>query len=318
MSEVDNNKGNIDKMKKLIIFFFLITGASSYAQQDPLFSQYMFNQLLLNPAFAGSKEVLSIDILDRYQWVGIEGAPRTITFGAHTALPNNRVGIGLYAYRDELGPIVNSGFMGTYSYRLLFPNSRLAFGIQAGFKHMNFEWDKIRVQDPDYVFNQQDNNRLIPDANFGIYYFTNTYYLGISSKQLFQNEYGWTTVNGENTYTRLLMHFYGMAGVAIPVADNITFRPSLLGKFVKHAPPQLDVNASLIFNDVFWIGASYRTEKAIVLLTEIRITPRLRVGYSFDMYLNELQPHNKGSHEIRLGLDIELFQSRMLTPRYFF
>jgi type IX secretion system PorP/SprF family membrane protein len=305
-------------MKKLIVIICLLTGVSSYAQQDPLFSQYMFNQLLLNPAFAGSKEVLSIDILDRYQWVGIDGAPRTLTFGAHTALPNNKVGIGLYAYRDALGPTVNTGFMGTYAYRILFPNSKLAFGIQVGFKHMVFEWDKIRVQKPDYVFNQQDNNRLTPDANFGIYYFTNTYYVGLSSKQLFQNEYGWTTVNGENTYTRLLMHFYGMAGVAIPLDDRITFRPSVLGKFVKHAPPQLDVNASLIFNDVFWIGASYRTEKAVVLLTEFRITPRLRVGYSFDMYLNELQPHNKGSHEIRLGLDIELFQSRMLTPRYFF
>lgn len=305
-------------MKKIILFAAILLGIAAHAQQDPLFSQYMFNKLLLNPGYAGSKEVLSIDALDRFQWVGIEGAPRTFTFGAHTALPNNKVGIGLYAYRDALGPTINQGLMGTYAYRILFPNSKLSFGLQFGFKSFVYDIAKVNALDPDFTFDQPYAQKYTPDANFGIYYYSNTYFFGISSKQLIQNEYGFVSIDGVSTYTRLLRHFYGMAGVAIPISDNVSFRPSLLTKFVKNAPIQFDVNASLVFNDLFWIGLSYRTEKAIIFLTEFRITEKLRVGYSFDIYLNELQPQNKGSHEIRLGLDIELFQSRMLTPRYFF
>ncbi|MDP2238374.1 MAG: type IX secretion system membrane protein PorP/SprF [Bacteroidales bacterium] len=305
-------------MKKIILFAALLMGMTAYAQQDPLFSQYMFNKLLLNPGYAGSKEVLSIDALDRFQWVGIEGAPRTFTFGAHTALPNNKVGVGLYAYRDVLGPTINQGLMGSYAYRILFPNSKLSFGLQFGFKSFVYDRSKVNTLEPDFTFDQAYVQRYTPDANFGIYYYSNKFFIGLSSKQLFQNEYGYVMVNGTSTYTRLMRHFYGMAGVAIPISEYVSLRPSFMAKFVKNAPLQLDANVSLVFNDQFWIGMSYRTEKAIIFLTEFRITEKLRVGYSFDMYLNELQPHNKGSHEIRLGLDIELFQSRMLTPRYFF
>lgn len=295
----------------------MLMGFSAYSQQDPLFSQYMFNKLLLNPAYAGSKEVLSIDLLDRYQWVSIPGAPRTLTFGAHTALRNPHIGLGLYAYRDVLGPTTNQGMMATYAYRLIFPQSKLAFGLQAGFKHLHFDESLMNIQYPDAAFSQPEHP-YVPDVNFGIYYSTSRFFAGLSSKQLLQNDYGLVMQDGKNTYTRLLRHFYGLAGAAIPINDGLIFRPSVLAKFVKNAPLQLDFNASVVYNDLFWIGMSYRTEKAIIFLTEFRITEMVRVGYSFDLYLNELQRHNKGSHEIRLGLDLELFQSRMLTPRYFF
>lgn len=304
-------------MKKTIFFALMLMAGSAYTQQDALFSQYMFNKLLLNPAYAGSKEILAIDVLNRYQWVGIEGAPRTITLGAHTALRNPHIGLGLHAYRDEIGPMVNQGLMATYAYRLIFTNSKLSFGLQAGFKHLAFLEERMRLQYPDYVFSAPENP-IIPDVNFGIYYYSDRYFAGLSSKQLLQNEYGISKVNGKNTYTRLLRHFYGLAGTAIPIDDGIIFRPSVLAKFVKNAPLQADFNASVVFKELFWIGMSYRTEKALIFLTEFRLSPKLRVGYSFDYYLNELQPHNKGSHEIRLGLDLELFQLRELTPRYFF
>lgn len=304
-------------MKKISGIIFLLISFSAFAQQDPLFSQYMFNKLVLNPAYAGSREVLTIDLLDRYQWVGIDGAPRTFTVGAHMATRNNRVGLGLYAYRDALGPTINQGFMATYAYRLLLGSGSLSFGIQAGFKYFDFDWTKMNVENPDYSFNPQDIQRFTPDANFGVYYQSNRFFAGLSSKQLFQNEYGVASVGDKTTYTKLLRHFYGMAGAAIPVDDKIVFRPSVMAKFVKNAPLQVDLNASLLFGDIFWIGTSYRTEKAIVFLTEFRISEKFRVGYSYDVYLNELQPHNKGSHEIRLGIDLNLYHSRMMTPRYF-
>lgn len=305
-------------MKKLTGLIFLFISLSAFAQQDPLFSQYMFNKLVLNPAYAGSREMLTIDMLNRYQWVGIEGAPRTLTIGGHMPTRNNKVGLGLYAYQDVLGPTKNQGLMATYAYRLLLGRGNLAFGLQAGFKYFDFDWKQINVEDPDYTFNPQDLRRFTPDANFGIYYQTNRFFAGLSSKQLFQNEYGIIKVDDKSTYAKLLRHFYGMAGAALPIADKVTFRPSALVKFVKNAPLQADFNASVLFDNIFWVGASYRTEHAIVFMTEFRITEKFRLGYSYDIYLNELLPHNKGSHEIRLGFDLDLYRDRMLTPRFFF
>jgi len=237
-------------MKKITGLLFLLISFSAFAQQDPLFSQYMFNKLVLNPAYAGSREVLTIDMLDRYQWVGIEGAPRTFTVGAHMSTRNKKVGLGLYAYRDALGPTVNQGLMATYAYRLLLGNGALSFGLQAGFKYFDFDWRLMNVEDPDYSFNPQDIQRFTPDANFGVYFQNNRFFAGLSSKQLFQNEYGTATVDNKTTYTKLLRHFYGMAGAAFPIDEKIVFRPSILAKFVKNAPLQVDVNARLLFGNI--------------------------------------------------------------------
>lgn len=302
-------------MKKITGLVLLLIGFSAFAQQDPLFSQYMFNKLALNPAYAGSCAGLTIDLLDRYQWVGIEGAPRTITVAAHMATRNNKAGLGLFAYRDALGPAINQGLMATYAYRLMLGKGNLSFGLQAGFKY--FDWSQMNVEDPDYAFNPQDIQRFTPDANFGIYYQRNRFFAGVSSKQLFQSEYGLATVDDKTTYTKLLRHFYGMAGAAFPIGDKIVFRPSALAKFVRNAPLQIDINASLLFGDIFLVGTSFRTEKAIVFMTDFRISEIFRLGYSYDIYLNELQPQNKGSHEIRLGIDLDIYHSRLMTPRYF-
>jgi type IX secretion system PorP/SprF family membrane protein len=234
-------------------------------------------------------------------------------------MPNRRVGLGLYGYRDALGPAVNQGLMASYSYRLLFDRSSFSFGLQAGFKYFDFDWDVIRVKYPeDYYFMPQEVKHFAPDLNLGIYYQSERMFAGLSSKQLLENEYGVIkSSDGKSTFSRLLRHYYLMAGYAFPIRDNIVFRPSFLVKYVIHAPAQVDLNASVIFNDVFWIGASFRTQKALAFMTEFRIAPKIRLGYSFDIYLNELQPFNYGSHEIRLGFDLASDKRRMKTPRYF-
>ena len=306
-----------NSMKRFLTVLLVVLSFSAFGQQDPLFSQYMFNKLLVNPAYAGSRENLSIDLLDRYQWVGIEGAPNTITLAAHALLESKKIGLGMYVFRDELGPTVNQGLMATYAYRIQTQKGWFSFGIQGGIKYFNFDWNAINTRDPDYMFYPQDVERITPDVNLGIYYQTPRFFAGLSSKQLLENEYGVGEVEGRTTFSRLSRHYYAMTGMAFPLNDKIVFRPSMLGKFVRNAPLQMDFNASFLFSDLFWIGASYRTEKAVIFLTEFRITDFLRIGYSFDLYLNELQLHNKGSHEFRLGFDIDLRKSRMKTPRYF-
>jgi len=304
-------------MKKLVVILALFTGSAAMAQQDALFSQYMFNKLVLNAGYTGSREVMSADLMDRYQWVGIEDAPKTITFSLHTPLRNEHIGIGFYVYRDQLGPTVDQGFQASYAYRLILPKGKLSFGIQAGFKYFEIDWNKIYTENPDYVFQGEQQNKLTPDANFGIYYYTNRMFAGISSKQLFQNEYGMVKTGEKTAYSKLLRHFYGMAGLAVPISEEVLFRPSTLIKYVKNAPLQVDFNASFLIHELFWVGMTYRTENALVFMTEFNLGQNLRLGYSYDVYLNQLVHSNKGSHEIRLGFDFDLFKNRMLTPRYF-
>jgi type IX secretion system PorP/SprF family membrane protein len=304
-------------MKKIIVIFFLFSSYIANAQQDALFTQYMFNKLLVNPAYAGSREKLCFDMLNRSQWVNIEGAPETFTFSGHTALHNKRVGLGFYMFRDKLGPTNNMGFMGTYSYRIFFANSSLAFGLQFGFKYFDFDWNAIKLKDKDLLFEPMDVRKFTPDANFGIYYQSNRYFLGISSKQLLQNEFGSVTKDGKSSFSKLTSHFYFMGGTAIPIIDKIIFRPSLMAKFTPNAPLQVDLNSSVLFNDFFWIGISYRTGNAVAFMTEFKINDKLKLGYSYDLYLNELQPFNYGSHEIRIGFELPLSKERMITPRYF-
>jgi type IX secretion system PorP/SprF family membrane protein len=305
-------------MKKLFTAFLLLSSSVLFAQQDALFSQYMFNKLAVNPGYAGSRELLSTDLLYRNQWVDIDGAPKTISVSMHSPLSNPHLALGGNIYNDRIGPMSNTSAMATFAYRVIFPKGKLSFGLQAGVKSTGIRWDEIKAHNENDPFLQNRvKNKVVPDANFGVYYYTKNFYAGLSSHQLLQNS---TLVvedsEGNTQVTKLLTHFYAMAGTAIPISDNVIFRPSMLAKYVKNAPPQLDLNASFLFSNIIWLGVSYRTEKAVSFMTEINIAENFRVGYSYDIWMNELKSYNKGSHEIRLSFDINVAK-RILTPRYF-
>lgn len=305
-------------MKNLLTALIILMATVLFAQSDPLFSQYMFNKLAINPGYAGSRELLTADILYRNQWVKIKGAPKTISFSVHAPLKNQHVALGLSMYNDKISPMSNTGALATFAYRILFPKSKLSFGIQAGIKNNGIDMNDLTAyNESDPFLSYQVRKKVMPDANFGVYYYSQKYYVGLSFRQLLQNETVVVTdTAGKTQFNRLLTHFYGMAGVAIPINENVVFRPSMLVKYVKNAPPQLDLNVSFLFSNILWFGASYRTEKAISLMTEIIVSKNLRVGYSYDIWLNELKIYNKGSHEIRLSYDFNI-DKRIRTPRYF-
>ena len=304
-------------MKKLILIIVLFANLSGFAQQDVLFSQYMFNKLTVNPGYAGSREVFSSDVVYRYQWVGLEGAPKTFSLSMHAPLRNDHIAVGGYLYNDKIGPVVDQGALLTYAYRINLPQGKLSFGLQGGVKYNNVDWNMIQIEDPDFSFQGDHKSKVLPDANFGIYYYSNRMFGGVSSKQLLQNEYGMVTVDGKKTYSKLLRHFYGMAGVAVPVSDNVIFRPSVLVKYVKEAPWQMDLNASFLLYDLLWLGTTYRTDGDLVFLTEINIGRKYRIGYSYDVNVKDRANYNSSSHEIRIGIDLDLLRTRMYTPRYF-
>lgn len=304
-------------MRKIILLGFVFCSLVSFAQQDPLFTQYTFNKLLVNPAYAGSKEDLDVTLLSRAQWVNIEGAPSTYTISAHTSFKHKKVGLGFYMFRDVLGATINNGLMGTYAYRLLMGHSSFSFGMQFGVKYYDYDWNAMNLKDEDVVFAPQDVRKVIPDLNLGVYFQSNRFFAGLSSKQLLENEMSLNTSAGNNSFSRLTRHFYFMTGAAFSLDERIVFRPSALVKQVENAPVQFDFNASFLFSKYFLLGASYRTMQAITFMTELTITETIKLGYSYDIYLNELQPFNYGSHEIRVEFDFGMLNTRMRTPRYF-
>jgi type IX secretion system PorP/SprF family membrane protein len=312
----------ISEMKKIIIIVLLFAGTTTYAQQDVLFTQYMYDKLELNPAYAGSQELFAMDMLTRIQWVGIQGAPRTISFTAHTPLKDPHIGLGFEAIRDALGPSVDYGVEGSFAYRVIFPTTKLCFGVAAGIKYSDIDWSALNPQDGnDFELNNQVKNKVVPDVDFGIYYYGSQFYVGLSSKHLLQNQTvveSTTPADAKNTYTTLLRHFYGMAGGAFPLGGNVVFMPSILCKYVQNAPFQTDLNASFMIYNVLTLGATYRTDAAVGLLVEVNISKNFTFGYSYDIWFNTLQSYNKGSHEIHLGCCFDIFdKNRMLTPRYF-
>lgn len=314
--------------KTALIITLMLMAYCGFSQRDALYSQFMFNRLIINPAYSGSRDALTLTLLDRYQWVGFgDGSPRTLTFSAHTPLRNERIALGMYFYNDRTGPFSDVGFMGNYAYRIRVYNGILSLGLQAGFNQVNVNWDEVKFRDEaDPLLTNQPKTRLMPDANFGVYYYTKYYYLGISSKQLFESQYGKvdTDIEGQSTYAKLARHFYGMAGAAVPFSDKIVFRPGFMFKYTDNAPINFDINASFLFNDLIWLGASYRTnnnavtsKNALVFMAEFNLTKNWRLGYSYDTYLSEIRLYNQGSHEIMISYEANIFKPRVLTPRYF-
>ena len=307
------------KRAKLVLLLFLPLAVA--AQQDPLFTQYIYNKLAFNPGYAGSNGQFSMDLISRFQWTGIEGAPRTISFTAHTPLRNQHIGLGFYTYRDALGPSVDYGAMAAFSYRVIFATTKLCFGIQAGFKYMDIDWSLLNPKDAgDLALSNQVKNKVVPDVDFGIYYYGSRFYAGLSAKHLLQNQIVVSSAppDDQASFTKLIRNFYGMAGGAVPVSDNLIFMPSVLIKYVKNAPLQADLNACFLVHNILTVGATYRTGNALALLAEVMVARDLTIGYSYDIWFNTLKSYNSGSHEIRIGYGFDLFnKTRMLTPRYF-
>jgi type IX secretion system PorP/SprF family membrane protein len=305
-------------MKKFLMIILVLAGTTTIAQQDALFSQYMFNKLVINPAYTGTRDALSITLVGRQQWVGLNGAPRTATISVHSPLRNEKLGVGVYAYTDVLGPLQTSGAMGSFSYKFQWGPGRLSFGLQFGFKHMSIDWNKVDMpEENDVAYLGETGNNFVMDANFGLYYYSDRFYVGVASKHLLQQEVGTQELYDDAVANKLLRHFYGMAGLAIPLSDNLVLKPSILTKYVSNAPLQVDFNATFMIQEVLWIGFSYRTERTAVFLVEVLVKERLRIGYSYDVFLNELAVQNRGSHEVLIGFDFPVFKRRMLTPRYF-
>lgn len=308
-------------MKKIffITLALFVTGLTQHlqAQQDPQYSQYMFNGLLLNPAYAGSRELWSATALGRYQWTGIEGAPRTATLSLNGISANERSGFGFSLTEDRLGITSQTITNLMYAYRMSLGPGTLSLGIQGGINLFQNRWSDAVTVDPDQGVPMVNSTALLPLAGTGAYYYGERFYLGFSVPNLIENKYKNPNSVGGDVASRQRRHYFSTAGVVIPIGSSLDFKPSVLMKLTESAPVEFDFNAAILYKNMFWVGASYRTGDALVFMAEYVHNNTFRIGYAYDRTLTELSTVNNGSHELMLGIDFGFAKSRIKTPRYF-
>lgn len=306
-------------MKKILLLIGLIAvlGTEAYSQQDPQYSQYMFNGLMINPAYAGSREVLSMAALTRIQWVGINGAPRTTTFSIHGPLRSEKNALGASLYYDELGITQQVAFNAVYAYRIQLNNSTLSMGLQGGFMNHSNRWSEAVTTDPDGGTPMQNQSAYLPMVGTGAYLYSQRYYVGVGVPNFIPNKYENPNSVATSVAARQQAHVFGTAGLVIPIGQNVEFKPSTVVKYVRNAPVEFDFNASFLLHEALWLGTSYRTGDAIVFLAQYIFNNQLRIGYAYDYTITRLGNYNSGSHEIMVGLELGWNKSRIKTPRYF-
>ena len=305
-------------MRNYLTILFLFIGIASQGQQAPVFSQYMFNGLVINPAYAGSKPFTSATMMVRRQWAGFKGSPTTETASIHGALDEKKVGLGLYISNDHAGITNRTELFGSYSYRIEYGESKLAFGLQAGLTYLKSTIsDLIYNDNNDPVYENNTVNNVLPNVGFGIYYYTDLFYAGISAPLLISYDPLKTLSVEMDDVHRVRRHYFLTSGYVFSLSEQVKLKPSVLVKYVDGAPIQFDINANLLLNNIIWVGASYRSNDAVALIGEYQLTKKLRLGYSFDYTLSPLRNYSAGSHEFMLGYDFGYKVSKIKTPRYF-
>ncbi len=308
-------------MKRIIIalVFFVSSCLQVNAQQEPMYTQYMFNMMAVNPGYAGSRGILSATALYRRQWAGMDGAPETGSIAFDMATRNEKVGLGIQAYHDKIGITNTSGFYATYAYRIRFRNSgTLAVGLQGGFSNYKADLTKVDlIEGGDPAF-AQNINAILPAFGSGIYYNTDRFYAGFSIPNLVQSKLRKDQLYYEtDVLAKKYMHFFFVAGYVFDLGESFKLKPSTLVKAVKGAPVQVDINANLWIKDLVSFGASYRTGDAVAGMFEVQVTNQLRIGYAYDHSITNLVKYNQGTHEVMLRYEFGWEKGKILSPRYF-
>ncbi|WP_213520580.1 type IX secretion system membrane protein PorP/SprF [Nonlabens sp.] len=311
-------------MKKLVscLLFFAFAKAM-IAQQDPQYSQYMYNPIVVNPAYAGNRGVASIVGLHRSQWVGLDGAPRTQTLSFHTPLSNSRVGVGLSIVNDEIGPAAETYVAADFSYTLLVGDqASLSFGFKGGVHVLNVDYSRLNPFDSgDPRLSDNINNQLSPTLGLGLYYHTEQLYLGLSSPNLLQTDhFDGTETNGSSTYiAQERIHLFATAGYVFDLNDDVKFKPATMLKLVHGAPVQIDLTANFLLNDKLTLGVAYRWNAAVTGLVGFQISDQMMIGFAYDRETTVLGNaiFNDGSYEVFLRFEWFNNYERIITPRFF-
>jgi len=306
--------------KSLILIIMMVATIAVFAQQDAMFTHYMFNTQHVNPAYAGSRDALTVTGLHRSQWVSFPGAPTTQTITMHTPLANDKIGIGLSVVNDKIGPTKNTSGYADVAYRLpVSEKATLSFGLKAGINVLRAGLTELQTQDQgDEEFQTDLTSTIQPNFGVGLYYHTEKFYAGLSAPGLLSNNFENDNGSTLTTYDQQ-KHFFMILGSVFDLSENIKLKPTGLLKVTDAAPIEADLTGTLLFNEKYWAGLMFRTQDAVGALLGMQITEQLAAGYSFDWsFNNETFQYNNGSHELMLRYDF-IFneEGKIRSPRYF-
>jgi len=305
-------------MKKLFLLALLVIAITkTKAQQDPQYTQYMYNMSVINPAYAGSKETVSGGVLYRQQWVGIEDAPTTGTFFMHSPVGRN-VGLGLSIISDKIGPVEENNFYADFSYTLnLGGEHKLAFGLKAGATMHKTDFTGIPATLPqtDPIFDTPNNpNTTFLNLGTGLFYYTNKYYVAFSVPNMLKSKY--LDYNGRQYGTDVL-HYFLTGGYVFDINPNLKFKPFAMIKTSINAPVSFDLSTNFMLNDKFEMGATYRLEDSFGAMINVAVSPTLRIGYAYDRVVSDIGVISPSSHEVILLYDLNFPKKVSRSPRYF-
>jgi type IX secretion system PorP/SprF family membrane protein len=310
-------------LNKILAVLVLTLGSFTiHAQQAPMYTHYMYNTLMVNPAYAGSRDALTVTALYRSQWVDFKGAPVTQTLSMHTPLNNEHIGLGLSVLNDKIGPTNNTSVFADFAFIMkLNEKSKLALGLSAGADIFRADLSPLLLDDQnDPVFLSNINNHVTPNFGFGAYYSRERFYAGVSVPKLLQNNYSSIDQqNGNTLIGKEQRHYFFIAGAMLKLSDNLSFKPTTFVKVTAAAPVQADLTGSFIIMKKLLIGAMVRTGDAVGGLVGLDITDQLHLGYSYDWsYGLKTSRYNKGSHEFVLRYDFIFSSKKQIhSPRYF-
>lgn len=305
-------------MKKILFALILqVIFIGGYAQQDVLVSQYMFNGLFLNPAYGGTHPYFTASLLYRAQWTGFPGAPTTQLFELDGPIDKDKMGIGCIISHDKIGVTDQTDYFATYSYKIQLGKNKLSFGLRAGVSDYRAKLTSLTYWDAnDAVFTNDIKSALIPKFGFGMYYYGEKYFAGISIPTLiaYDKDYLFAMDVEKSSYLR--RHYYLNGGYVFTLSELFKLKPSLLIKYNPSAPLEADINASIYYKERFSFGTSFRTGDAVVFMVEYQTNNRIRIGYSFDYTISTLQKYTYGSHELMIAYDFSKGK-KITAPRFF-
>ncbi|MGO3181460.1 MAG: PorP/SprF family type IX secretion system membrane protein [Aequorivita sp.] len=298
----------------IVLMAVLLLFQEAEAQQDPQYTQYMYNMSVVNPAYAGSKESLSFTALYRHQWAGFDGNPVSFAFSAHSPV-SERVGLGISAIKDELGPVSETNLYADFSYTVPVNNTvNLALGLKAGATFHKVGLAGLELQDPNDPFLSEDINNTYPNVGAGAFLYGNAFYVGISVPNMLKSVH--LDENGIR-YGSEVNHYFATGGLIFQVTDNLKLKPSIMVKGAAGAPVSYDGNLNALLYDRFELGVSYRLEQTFSGLIGFQLTDNIRVGYAYDHVSGRLSAISRASHEVYFAYDL-FFKPRVLrSPRFF-
>lgn len=305
----------------LLVLFMALPFLGMQAQQDPQYTQYMYNTQVINPAYAGNREMLSLGLLYRTQWVGVEGAPKTATFSINSPVGRlENMGLGLSVVHDEIGPATQTDVAIDYSYSIpLTYKAKLSFGVKAGVDVLDVDFTKLNIYNPsDPLFQNNIDNRWQPKIGAGLYVNTDKWYVGLSVPNFLETKH-FDRSNNSNfqSVAAERMHFFLIGGYVFDLSDSVRFKPATMLKAVQGAPLQWDVSANFLFHNKLTLGAAWRWDAALSAMAGFQISPGLFIGVGYDYQLTDIEKYSDGSYEIMLRFDIVDQIEKILTPRFF-